>query len=517
MWVLLLLAVSMPAEAARRIDFYWNKPQSQFLKIRAEVNGAIELVDLEGAIRAGKSTAPAAKLATYAVEHPGIHMAAARWTQDGLDAQVKPLWRDTATKMGLTLQWHSDEEYDEILPYGSRVYLRALKAAEDTNRFGKLAGLTLAILWIDQPEEAPQDVIEAYVPGRLSQRGYPLEAWFTPNPPGHGHWLAEMFPEVGCPPHVHYIHTSVYDNRANLPTGYIEALEARYPVGSALRRRFIEGKRGLSVTGKPVYGGYFDRARHVQPVSMNPELPLMEAWDFGTHRPCVVWSQFSPWGAMHILGGVMGEDIYIEDFAPLALMQRAEWFPRPKDILACCDPAGEHNNSQGTKINGVRALQDAIGYKPRSVPHSNSPETRSYAIQTLAAYMRRRAIKGGEAFQIDPERWRVVGQLNARNDPFGPDGCRAHDGSGVDWGAGSIGEAVINADQYAAPRQLHAHPQTEAEEEVNGRRRTGSHAWRSHDAPDCGGEHADDVPEEQGTPQDGAQRDWRTRHVGRCA
>jgi hypothetical protein len=424
--LLCALLVLMPTEG-REVHFFWNKPQSQFLQIRATVGGAIEYVDLEGAVRAGKSTAPAAKLGTYAVEHPGIHMAATRWTQDSLDAQVKPLWRDTAAKMGLTLVWHSDEEYDEIVPFGSRVYLRALKAAEDIARLGKLAGLTLAVLWVDQPEEVPQDVIDGYVPARLSQKGFPLEAWFTPNPPGHGHWLADTswFPELGAQPHHHYLHTSVYDNRVNLPPSYIESLEAKYPVGSALRRRFVEGKRGLSVTGKPVYGGYFERDRHVASLTMNPDLTLHEAWDFGTHRPCVIWGQFTPWGALHLLGGVMGEDIYIEDFAPLALMQRAQWFPSAKDIAACCDPAGTHANSQGTSVTGVQALADALGYTPRSIANSNTPEIRSYAIQTLAAYMRRRALKGGEAFQIDKHRWRVVGQQSARTDAFLPDGFEA--------------------------------------------------------------------------------------------
>lgn len=422
-----LLLVSAMATEPRVVNFYWNPVQSRFLRIKAEIGGAIEYVDLEGAIRAGKSTAPAAKLATYAVEHPGIHMAATRWTQDSLDAQVKPLWRDTAHAMGLDLKWHGDEQYDEIRPYGSRVYLRGLKPAEDMSRLGKLAGLTLAVLWVDQPEEVPQDVIDGYIPARLSQRGFPLEAWFTPNPPGHGHWLADAswFPEIGAQPHHHYLHTSVYDNRKNLPPGYIESLEGKYPVGSALRRRFIEGKRGLSVTGKPVYGGYYERDRHCHPLEMNPDLTLFEAWDFGTHRPCVIWAQFTPWGALHILGGVMGEDIYVEDFAPLALVQRTQWFPRAKDIGSCCDPAGTHANSQGTKLTGVQALADALGYKPRSVANSNSPETRSYAIQTLAAYMRRRALKGGEAFQIDPTRWRVIGQQSARTDPFLPDGFEA--------------------------------------------------------------------------------------------
>ena len=73
-----------------RVDVHWNAPQSRFLTTCATVGGPAEYIDLEGAVRAGKSTPCAAKLARYAVRYPGIHMAAARWTQDSLDAQIKP-------------------------------------------------------------------------------------------------------------------------------------------------------------------------------------------------------------------------------------------------------------------------------------------------------------------------------------------------------------------------------------------------------------------------------------------
>ena len=44
----------------------------------------------------------------------------------------------------------------------------------------------------------------------------------------------------------------MYDNRVALGEAYIQALEAAYSAGSVLRRRFIEGLRGLSVVGDPV-------------------------------------------------------------------------------------------------------------------------------------------------------------------------------------------------------------------------------------------------------------------------
>lgn len=422
LWLVLLV---MPTKTGRELHRYWNKPQSQFYVIRATAGGPLEEVDFEGAVRAGKSTPAADKLADYTVEYPGIHMAATRWTQDGLDAQVKPLWRDTAMLHGLTLRWHADEEYDEIVGTGSRVYLRALKASEGTNRYGKLAGLTLAALWIDQPEEAPEDVINAYVPARLSQPGYPHEAWFTPNPPREDHWLARRFPEANTTPHRTYIRTSVYDNRHNLGDEYIAGLERAYPVGTVLRRRFIEGKRGLNATGRPVYANYFRRDTHAGPIPLNRELPLIELWDFGQHRPCCVWQQFTPWGAMHVLGGVMGEDIYIEDFAPLVLAQRAQWFPHASELWSACDPAGSKANSQGTKKTALDVLADVLGYRPRFTENSNAPEVRAFAIQTTAGYMRRRAIRGGEAFRVDADRWLIVSQTESVKRQFYLDGLEA--------------------------------------------------------------------------------------------
>jgi hypothetical protein len=281
------------------------------------------------------------------------------------------------------------------------------------------------VLWIDQAEEVPDDVIQAYVPARLSQVGFPHEVWYTPNPPGHGHFFKDYFPEDNHLPHRTYIRTSVYDNRKILGDEYIAGLERAYPVGSVLRRRFIEGKRGLNIVGKPVYGGYFDRDRHAQPLTMNPALPLVESWDYGFHHPCVIWLQFTPWGGLHLLGGVMGEDIYIEDFAPIALQQRAQWFKDPLRIDACADPAGEKPNSQGTNKTGLDVLQDALGYKPIALQNSNAPEMRDNAIQTIAGYLRRRGLHDTEAFRIDPRQWLVISQRDARAVPFAVDGLEA--------------------------------------------------------------------------------------------
>ena len=351
---------------ARQVKDYWNPVQSAFLLARADV---WPYIDFEGAVRAGKTTPLVAKVAAYCVDYPGICCALCRWTQDALDAQLKPRWREWCRTHGIGLQWHADEEYDEVVGTGSRVYLRALKGAEETSRYGKLAGLTLAVLGIDQPEEVPEDVYRAYVPARLSQPGYPHQVLLTPNPPSLTHWIASDFPERNTREGYLYLRTSVYDNRHNLGDSYIDTLEQAHPEGSALRRRFIEGKRGLPIIGKPVYAGVFQRAAARPAAGAQPERaaagglglrPQLIRRSCG--RRCCRGASYACWA------GCSGSDQFIEDFAPMAVALRHLWFggepnaagerTLPMEVWSTGDPAGDQNNSQGTRVSAADVLRE---------------------------------------------------------------------------------------------------------------------------------------------------------------
>jgi hypothetical protein len=174
--------------------------------------------------------------------------------------------------------------------------------------------------------------------------------------------------------------------------------------------------RGLNVVGTPVYGGdpdrglapMFTRSIHIRPVMYNPKLPLLTAIDFGKHHPCAVFGQYTPWNQLLLLGGVMGQNLYLEDFAPIIKRYRAEWFPERLQDLECCDPAGAHDNSQGVRNNGIKVLQEH-GIHPTYKENSNAPDVRLAMIERLAGYMRRRTPQG-EAFGIEsnPDRWMLV-------------------------------------------------------------------------------------------------------------
>lgn len=379
---------------------------------------------IEGAIRAGKTTVCLWREFNAAIAYPGIHMLIARWTDDGLFGLVAPLWRRICEQAGVKLEWHSDEKYD-VLPNGTRVYLRGLKSQDQTLRYAKFRGLTLARVYLDQAEEVPEDIY-LELTGRLSQKGFPYQMTISPQSVEQGHWIDKRFPaDNRFLPRRKYLPLSVHDNSHNLTPGYIENLIATYPPEHPKHKTLILGQRGMNVTGTPVYKGAFVRTLHEQPVAFNPALPLDCGLDFGKHHPCVVFRQHTPLGAIHYLGGVFGQDMYLEDFLPVVLRYKREWFGTPMEERWCCDPAGAADNSQGTRVNGTTILErhsiNAI-YQP----NSNAPDVRHEMIERHAAAMRKRTPQG-EAFIInsDPDRWVRVSEGNAVSDRFLADGFEA--------------------------------------------------------------------------------------------
>jgi hypothetical protein len=126
----------------------WSRAQGLFM------TATERFVDFEGAIRAGKTTpSRSGKSSTTALSTPASSACCARWTGDALDAQLKPKFYEECPRE-LLRKWNkpAKEEFQEFTN-GSRVYIRSLKSSDDTARYAKFAGLTLAVIGVDQPEE----------------------------------------------------------------------------------------------------------------------------------------------------------------------------------------------------------------------------------------------------------------------------------------------------------------------------------------------------------------------------
>jgi hypothetical protein len=372
----------------------WSHPQGKAMKSLAR------FLDLEGSVRSGKTTVAIWKLINYAQNYPGIQMFAARWTQDATDSQLKPRFWELCPKELLDPEkpWNAKEEF-VLFANKSKLYIRGLKSSDDAARFSKIAGKTLAVIYIDQPEECPLDIYH-YCKTRLSQKGYPQQMFITPNPPGFDHWLCEEFPEDNKKEDHEYVHISIYDNAQNLDPKTIRSYELEYPPGHPLRRSMLEGRRGLSPRGEVIYGKIFRPDLHVKETVIIDGMPVLEAWDFSHAHPAVVWGQFTPWGALHFHAELQGDSEYLEDFIPKVIAMRAQLFGSEREIWTCCDPSGDDTTSHGTKRTAVQVLGEH-GIYARYVAGSNRPDKRAFAIQQVAKFMLR-LTKEGPALLLSP-------------------------------------------------------------------------------------------------------------------
>ena len=391
------------------------------VQVKALLNESRE-EDIEGAIRASKTTLCLRKRLKKALRYPGIHIMISRWSDEATHALLKPVWRALCLQAGVHLTWNGEEGYDE-LDNKSLVYIRGLKTQDQTNRYSKFRGLTLADVYVDQAEEMPQDVYEELA-GRLSQKGYPHQITISPQAVELGHWIDRLFPVHGTDPHRVYIPLSVKDNAHNLDESVIPALMRIYPPEHPKHRTLILGQRGMNVTGEPVYKGAFLRALHVAPAEFEPRLPLELALDFGKHHPCAVWRQRSPLGQVRILGGLLGQDLYLDDFLDILQRYQSQWFPGVAEVLECCDPAGTSDTSHGT--HGAITILRAHGLHPRTVPDSNSPAVRLAMVERMASQMRKRTADREEAFVVsDSDRWLRVSADQVVIDHFVADAFEA--------------------------------------------------------------------------------------------
>lgn len=388
--------------------------------------------DVEGAPRSAKSWGVGFWIWKLAWAYPGIQIFYCRYKDEGL-IQLRDVWSKVSVYFPpyLHAKWNSaDQAYDfpngewigEVYT-GSRVFLSSLKVSESADSaaiHGKYKGKTLAVVIIEEAQEVPRDNYIG-LKERLSQSrtpdgtpfDYPLKIVLVHNSIDNDHWIATEFP-LGpdgdtCTREGHaHIRADLYSNANNLGVAVMAGYEFDYPADNPLRRTQIEGKRGVTKYGTPVYGNVFRRPAHVhRDVRFTPHYPIIEGWDFGEEKPAVVWWQYlRHQSKIRILGAVKGSELFLELFAPKVLEIRGRLFPQCKQFLSWCDPTGATGNG-GLEYTPVRLLHD-LGIPARPCRASegsrdgNDAEVRYKAIQTIAGYMLKQATDGKPAFRMAP-------------------------------------------------------------------------------------------------------------------
>lgn len=395
----------------------WKGKQSDAFKDTARE------LDIEGAVRASKTTICLWREHEACRRFPGIPIMLARWTEDAVYGLIVPLWNQICERAGDPQQWDAKESCYVWPHSGARIYIRGLKSQDQVLRYSKFRGLTLARIYIDQAEELPQDVYLECA-ARLSAPGYPHQITISPQAVEETHWIAKEFPaDNRFAPNRAYYSLSAQDNAHNLDESVIPTLWRLYPPSHPKHKTLVLGQRGMNVTGDPVYKGAFMRALHEAAAEFDRDLPLEVALDFGKHHPCMVARQVSNLGQRRFLGGILGQQLYLDDFLDVVLRHLGSWFPGAQ-IQWCCDPAGTVDTSHGT--HGAYKTLRAKGIVCRSLPDSNSPAMRLAAVERMAAQMRKRAADRAEAFIVsNSERWLRVSEENTVIDRFLADGFEA--------------------------------------------------------------------------------------------
>ena len=380
-------------------------------------------IDVEGSPRSAKSWGIGFWIWKLVYKYPGIQVFYCRYKDDDL-VTLRDVWSKVSVYFPPYLQpkWNSsDQSWD--FPNKSRVLLSSLRVSEGATAaaiHGKYKGKTIAVVIIEEAQEVPWANYLG-LKERLSQSktpdgeafDYPLKIVLVHNSVDEDHWIAkEEFPlgsdDETCdkPGHLH-LRADLYSNAQNLGPHVLAGYEQDYTADHPLRRTVIEGKRGVTLLGDPVYRHSFRRPLHVakHPLAVEKYYPLLEGWDFGQQKPAVVWAQYIRHTAtFRILGAVKGSEVFLELFAPKVLEIRQRLFGDEVTVHSWCDPTGATGNG-GLSFTPVSLLHElGVPAQPAKVQtkDGNDPEVRAKAIQTLGGYMHRFGVDGQQAFQVSP-------------------------------------------------------------------------------------------------------------------
>ncbi len=163
------------------------------------------------------------------------------------------------------------------------------------------------------------------------------------NPPPKTHWLYEISQE----PDVEDFQFKTWENKKNLPDGYIEDLIRTLPPWE--QKRLIDGDWGIEVKGKPVIWG-FTEADNVRKLTPIPGLPVIRTWDWGYNHPCCKLAQFDPFagktGRYMVFRELLGHKELLNEFAPKAIMMTKSMFDG-FPIIDFGDPHGADSKDVG--------------------------------------------------------------------------------------------------------------------------------------------------------------------------
>lgn len=208
----------------------------------------------------------------------------------------------------------SFEARDRSLIYFEIVF----QAIQDVDVDAALRGVEFTTANMGEADQQSTDVLP-YLIGRALQQRFPPKRWFDPgqnyytgvtgdlNPADPENWIYDVFEEQRPPGHKMYRQPSgrsaAGENRAAISRETYEKMADMNKHRPDWVRRMVDGKKGFSREGEPVYTEYDDTVHCDDEIDLEPipGLPLRLGFDQGIRGPAMVVSQWTPSGQLRVL------------------------------------------------------------------------------------------------------------------------------------------------------------------------------------------------------------------------
>ncbi|MFA5936676.1 MAG: phage terminase large subunit [Candidatus Paceibacterota bacterium] len=352
-----------------------------------------------GGFGAGKTKAGVWEGIDLAMRYPCNRILMARDTMPDLRDTVMQLFFDECPSEFIYTYRKKDNTV--VFRNGTELLFRSFRAysaAPRNQNESKIKGLNLGAFYLDEANETTKQQF-LLLQGRLRLDTVPFHCgWITTNPPNIDHWIPETFEGPKCDKSKYEaIHASSREN-PHLPDDYVSNLEQEYPASWV--KKFIDGEYGFMTAGDPVYQNFKETLEtgnpwHCRMVKWRSQYgPVHRYWDFGWHRPAVVWAQMTPDLTWKVYKEYMGHQVYIQDFAPKVLDVSNKMFAGAS-FLDFCDPAGNQRTDKDRRTS-VQILSD--DFKVRMQFRFSLVTEGIDIIQKKL----NSAISGEPAFQINP-------------------------------------------------------------------------------------------------------------------
>jgi hypothetical protein len=354
-----------------------------------------------GGFGAGKTKCGIWECLDQGLVFPGNRMAIMRDTMPDLrDTTMATFFDECPPELIYT---YRRKENVVILTDGTEFLFRSFRqyATSARNQFqSKLKGLNLGGFYIDEMNETTKDEfilmmgrLRLQVPDSKDGRRFRHFGIGTTNPTNEQHWIFELFAGPNADKKNYKLVQASSRENPHLPPDYIPNLERAYP--KSWVDMFIDGKFGQMIRGLPMYEGFKAGWHDKRRVLAQPHLPIHRYWDFGWHRPAVIWAQVSSDGHWRLIRESMGYNQHIQSFAPKVLELSNTHFGG-YSFVDYGDPAGRQVNDKSSRST-IKILDEDFGIKIQS---------RNSAVKEGVDIVQKKlitAINGEPGLQVDPE------------------------------------------------------------------------------------------------------------------